>query len=84
MLTPLLWTRQSDVIGALGLAINAAAERDGQVEVCDRISELLTCARSIWQTSADGGGDDSRPPSWRRTLQLIHLADIEALTAPRE
>jgi hypothetical protein len=84
MTTPLLWTRQPDVIGALGLAINAAAERDGQAEVCERISELLSCARSIWQASADIVDDDLRPPAWRRTLQLIHLADIEALTAAPE
>ncbi len=29
MATPLLWTRQTDTIGVLGLALNACAERDG-------------------------------------------------------
>ena len=31
MATPLLWTRQADTIGVLGLALNACAERDGYV-----------------------------------------------------
>jgi predicted TIM-barrel fold metal-dependent hydrolase len=81
MTTPLLWTRQPDVIGALGLAINAAAERDGQAEVCERISELLSCARALWLASTEMADDERRLRAGRRTLQLIHLADIEALTA---
>jgi hypothetical protein len=84
MTTPLLLTRQPDVIGALGLAINAAAERDGQPEICDRITELLSCASSIWQASGEMVDDDRRLRAGRRTLQLIHLADIEALTAAHE
>src|SRR3954470_16525493 len=37
MSTPLLWTRQSDQIGSLGLAINTCGERDGHVEEMDQI-----------------------------------------------
>jgi predicted TIM-barrel fold metal-dependent hydrolase len=79
--TPLLWTRQQDVIGAVGLALNAADERDGFPGACERIAELLTCARDLWQTSGEMVDDDERLLAGRRTFQLIHLADIEALTA---
>jgi predicted TIM-barrel fold metal-dependent hydrolase len=80
MATPLLWTRQSDVIGAVGLALNAAAERNGFPETCERITDLLVCARELWQTSAEIVDDDRRVGAMRATFQLIHLADIEALT----
>jgi predicted TIM-barrel fold metal-dependent hydrolase len=79
--TPLLWTRQQDVIGAVGLALNAADERDGYPDACARIAELLTCAGDIWKASGEMVDDDERMQAGRRTFQLIHLADIEALTA---
>ena len=41
MATPLLWTRQPDTVGVLGLAINACAERNGYADEVDRIRELL-------------------------------------------
>jgi hypothetical protein len=79
--TPLLWTRQQDVIGAVGLALNATDERDGFPDACARIAELLTCARDLWQASGEMVDDDERLRAGRRTYQLIHIADIEALTA---
>src|SRR5438034_2146528 len=45
MCTPLLWTRQPDTLGVLGLAISTCAERDGHAEAIDRIRELLKAAR---------------------------------------
>ncbi len=50
MTTPLLWTRQPDTMGMLGLAINACAERNGHVDAVDRIHELLIAARDLWAT----------------------------------
>ena len=41
MATPLLWTRQADTIGVLGLALNACDERNGSVDELDQIRELL-------------------------------------------
>jgi predicted TIM-barrel fold metal-dependent hydrolase len=80
MATPLVWTRQTDVIGAVGLALNAAAERDGNAEVCERITELLTCAQDVWKHTPEIVDDDQRLLAGRTTFQLLHLADIEALT----
>ena len=79
--TTLLWTRQQDVIGAVGLALNATDERDGYPDSCARIAELLVAARDLWKRSGEMVDDDERLRASRRTFQLIHLADIEALTA---
>ena len=81
MATPLLWTRQPDVIGALGLALNAAAERDGHAETHERIEELLACARDLWRMVPELEEEVERHHLGRSVFRLIHLADIEALTA---
>src|SRR5262249_25053073 len=53
MATPLLWTRQPDTIGVLGLAINTCAERNGHVDEVDKIRDLLVAARDLWTTPAE-------------------------------
>jgi len=80
MCTPLLWTRQPDTLGALGLAINTCAERDGHVEAIDRIRDLLEAARDLWETWTDLRTDAERFQAGRLTARLVHLADIEAVT----
>ena len=81
MATPLLWTSQADTVGVLGLAINTCAERNGHVEEVDRIRELLEAARDLWLRWADGVPGGDRTEAGRLTFRLIHLADIEAVTA---
>jgi uncharacterized protein len=80
MATPLLWTRQPDTLGVLGLAINTCAERNGHADEVDRIRELLEVARELWTTWTDLP-DRDRIQAGRLTFRLIHLADIEAVTA---
>ena len=80
MATPLLWTRQPDTIGILGLAINACDERDGHVDERERIAELLSCARDLWQTFPGMEDERDRLSLGRATFRLIHLADIVAVT----
>ena len=80
MATPLLWTRQTDTIGVLGLALNACAERDGFQETRDRIAELVSCARDLWRTMPEADSDPERIELGRLTFRLIHLADILAVT----
>ena len=48
---------------------------------CERITELLMCARELWRDTAEIVDDQERVRAGRKTFQLIHLADIEALTA---
>src|SRR5918994_1005724 len=79
MATPLLWTRQPDTIGVLGLAINACAERDGLVEERERIAELLSCARALWRVTAEAD-EEERAELSRLTFRLLHIADIYTAT----
>ena len=79
MAVPMLWLRQRDAIGALGLAVNASRERDGHAEESERIQELLTTAGDLWR---EGGElpDDDRATAMRAAIQLVNLADLIAIT----
>jgi uncharacterized protein len=81
MATPLLWTRQADTVGILGLAINTCAERNGRFEPVRRIHELLVAARDVWAGAPAIEDDRERWQANRLTYRLLHLADIEAVTA---
>jgi hypothetical protein len=83
MTTPLLWTRQPDTIGVLGLALNACDERDGYGEERERIAELLAVARDLWRTLPETEDELERVRLVRSTFRLIHLADILTLTGDR-
>jgi len=80
MATPLLWTRQTDTIGVLGLALNACRERDGFEDERERIAELLASARDLWRTLPETESESDRVQLGRLTFRLIHLADILAVT----
>jgi len=83
MATPLLWTRQPDRIGVLGLALNACDDRaNGHREELDQIRELLTAAQAMWLTLPEDGDERDRIAHTRATFRLIHLADIVAVTTP--
>jgi uncharacterized protein len=81
MAAPLLWTRQADTIGVIGLALNACGERDGFVTERERIAELLSCARDLWRMLPEAEDDGERIQLSRFTFRLIHLADILTMTA---
>jgi hypothetical protein len=80
MAVPLLWLRQRDGFGALGLAVNASYERDGHLEEADRIQELLATAGELWHESAELVADDERLAAMRTAIQLVNLADLIAVT----
>jgi uncharacterized protein len=79
MAVPMLWLRQRDALGALGLAVNASRERNGYAEESGRIQELLTTAGDLWR---EGGelADDDRVTAMRAAIQLVNLADLIAIT----
>src|SRR5919206_2480018 len=81
MATPLLWTRQADTIGVLGLALNATADRDGHGEERERIRELLEAARDLWRALPDVEDEGEERTVSRTTFRLVHLADILAVTS---
>ncbi len=80
MTVPLFWLAQGDVLGALGLAINASLERDGFPGESAQIHELLATAQEVW-TGAHAIEDavDKRRVT-RIALGLVHLADMLAVT----
>jgi predicted TIM-barrel fold metal-dependent hydrolase len=80
MATPLLWTRQPDTVGVLGLALNACEERDGRPAELDRIRELLTTARELWRGLPEAETESDRTEAARAAFRLIHLADILSVT----
>jgi predicted TIM-barrel fold metal-dependent hydrolase len=80
MATPLLWTRQQDTIGVLGLALNACYERDGYPEELDQIKELISTAQDLWRTLPEIEDEGERTSTRRATFALVHLADIIAVT----
>jgi uncharacterized protein len=80
MAVPLLWLRQRDAIGALGLAVNASRERDGHLEEAERIQELLATASQLWRESGELVSDDEQIATMRTAIQLVNLADLIAVT----
>ena len=82
MATPLLWTRQADTIGVLGLALNACDERaNGHREQTERIRELLLTARDLWRTFPELEDETDRVRTARLAFRLLHLANITAVTS---
>ena len=83
MATPLLWTRQADTIGVLGLALNACDERsNGHREETERIRELLLTARDLWLTFPEAENERERAQVARAAFRLLHLANIVSVTSP--
>jgi uncharacterized protein len=80
MATPLLWTRQADTIGVLGLALNACRERDSFEDARARIADLVSCARDLWRSVPEAETDPERTELRRLTFRLVHIADILAVT----
>ncbi|MBA3561105.1 MAG: amidohydrolase family protein [Actinobacteria bacterium] len=79
MAVPMLWLRQRDAIGALGLAANASRERDGHPTESGQIQELLATAGELWRDAPDLAEDD-RVTVMRAAIQLVNLADLIAVT----
>ena len=80
MATPLLWSRQPDQVGVLGLAINTCAERNGHGAEIDKIRELLEAARDLWSTVPEIEEEVEARQTMRLTHRLVHMAQIEAIT----
>ena len=82
MATPLLWTRQADTIGVLGLALNACDERsNGHREATDRIRQLLEATRELWTLAAESDDEAFRNRTNRGAFRLLHLANILTVTS---
>ncbi len=80
MALPLLFTRQPDAFGALGLALNACEEPNGRHAEMERIQELLLAARDLWRTLPEADDDTELRVVARTTVRLIQMADTLAVT----
>ncbi len=81
MATTLLWTRQPDNFGVLGLALNACGDRNGHDEELEQIADLLRTARDIWRALPEVEAEQDRIQTARAVFRLIHLADILSVTS---
>jgi predicted TIM-barrel fold metal-dependent hydrolase len=81
MAVPMLWLRQRDGVGALGLAVNASRERsNGHPDASERVEELLVAAQELWRSGVEIENDDERTATFRAAIQLVNLADMVSLT----
>jgi len=82
MAMPLLFVRQPDAFGALGLALNATEEPNGtHREELEQIRELLEAARDLWRTLPEADDDTERRDLARTTVRLLQIADTVAVTS---
>ncbi len=81
MVTPMMWLRQGDSIGVLGLALNTTdSPSNGYKEATDQIRELLATAEVLWEDALAIEDEQQRTASTRFAFRLVHLADILAVT----
>jgi predicted TIM-barrel fold metal-dependent hydrolase len=82
MAMPLLFVRQPDAFGALGLALNATEEPNGvHRDELEQIRELLEAARDLWRTLPEAEDDSERRLVARTAVRLIQIADTVAVTS---
>ena len=83
MATPLLWMRQPDRAGGLGLALNAAHEANiDSVPDADLIRRALSVAAELWAGISESQDRQESELIARPARMLVHIADILAVTAP--
>jgi predicted TIM-barrel fold metal-dependent hydrolase len=82
MATPMMWLRQPDTIGVLGLALNTCdSPSDGYREQTEQIRELLETGEVLWAEAMENDDDAVRIKEIRSAFRLIHLADILSVTS---
>jgi uncharacterized protein len=82
MATPLMWMRQPDTIGVLGLALNTCeGPSNGYREQTEQIRELISAAQVLYDEALQLPDDGEKMRVGRYAFRLIHLADILAVTS---
>jgi hypothetical protein len=82
MAMPLLFVRQPDAFGALGLALNATEEPNGiHRDELTQIRELLEAARDLWRMLPEAEDDGELRLFARTAVRLIQIADTVAVTS---
>jgi predicted TIM-barrel fold metal-dependent hydrolase len=82
MATPLIWTRQADTIGVLGLALNTCnSPANGYQEATEQIRELLATAHDLWLVALAEDEEAEHIRRARFVSRLVHLADVLSITS---
>jgi hypothetical protein len=81
MAATMLWLRQQDTFGVLGLALNACDERsNGHREATESLRELLVATRDLWELSGIAEDEALQHRASRGAFRLLHLANVVAVT----
>jgi uncharacterized protein len=81
MAVPLMWMRQPDTIGVLGLALNTTdSPSNGYAEATDQIRELISAAQVLWTEGLELEDEAESITATRTAFRLVHLADIVSVT----
>lgn len=84
MAATMLWMRQPDSFGVLGLALNACDEKaNGHRETADRLRELLLASHELWEAFPAIEDEHLRRQTARGAFRLVHLASVLAVTEAR-
>lgn len=79
MASMMLWLRQPDTFGVLGLALNACDERaNGHRRETEQLRELLAAAKELWDESGALDDEEARRLAARGAFRLTHLATVLA------
>jgi predicted TIM-barrel fold metal-dependent hydrolase len=83
MASTMLWLRQPDTFGVLGLALNACDERaNGHREETEQLRELLLATRDLGELAATTDDERLAHRSSRGAFRLVHLASVLSVTNP--
>jgi predicted TIM-barrel fold metal-dependent hydrolase len=83
MASTMLWLRQPDTFGVLGLALNACDERaNGHREETEQLRELLVATRDLWELAASADDERLAHRASRGAFRLVHLASVLSVTNP--
>ena len=82
MAATLLWTRQPDTLGLLGLALNACDERsNGHREETEQVRELIAATVDLWKQVSAIEDAHERVQTTRAAFRLLHIATVLTVTS---
>jgi predicted TIM-barrel fold metal-dependent hydrolase len=83
MASTMLWLRQPDTFGVLGLALNACDERaNGHRDETEQLRELLVATRDLWELATSADDERLAHRASRGAFRLVHLASVLSVTNP--
>ncbi len=82
MASTMLWLRQADTFGVLGLALNACDEKaNGHRDETEQLRELLVATRELWEIAGATEDEHLARRASRGAFRLVHLASVLSVTS---